>query len=58
VPQTGVVVDAAVVYGQCAKFLPPYAEPHEVVVMQDFPRTSTGKIDRQSLKALCAQARD
>lgn len=58
VPQNGVVVDAATVYGQCAKFLPPYAEPHEVVVMEDFPRTSTGKIDRQSLKALCTQARD
>jgi amino acid adenylation domain-containing protein len=55
VPQRDALVDEATVYGQCSKFLPHYAEPHKVVVMEDFPRTSTGKIDRQGLKALCRE---
>ena len=54
VPQLGAVVNDATVYEQCAKFLPHYAEPHEVIVMADFPRTSTGKIDRQQLRQMCA----
>lgn len=53
VAQDGCPMDEAKVYGQCSKFLPHYAEPHKVVVLADFPRTSTGKIDRQGLKALC-----
>lgn len=53
VPQSGASVDETTVYGQCAKFLPHYAEPHHIVVMEDFPRTSTGKIDRQGLRQLC-----
>lgn len=35
---------------QCQRVLPPYAKPHHVVVMDDFPRTSTGKIDRVQLR--------
>lgn len=53
VAQPGCQMDETRVYGQCAKFLPHYAEPDKVVVLEDFPRTSTGKIDRQGLKALC-----
>lgn len=53
VPQAGASVDEATVYGQCAKFLPHYAEPHRIVVLADFPRTSTGKIDRQGLRQVC-----
>ena len=54
VPQHGASVNEATVYQQCAQFLPHYAEPHEVIVMADFPRTSTGKIDRQQLRQMCA----
>lgn len=57
VPHGGASVNEATVYGQCAKFLPHYAEPHKVMVMDDFPRTSTGKIDRQQLRRLCEDAR-
>lgn len=53
VPQSGASVDETTVYGQCSKFLPHYAEPHHVVVLADFPRTSTGKIDRQGLRQVC-----
>ena len=55
VPQDGTRLDAETVYSQCSRFLPHYAEPHQVVVMEDFPRTSTGKIDRQNLKSRCVQ---
>ena len=34
--------------------LPPYAVPTQLTVADDFPRTSTGKIDRRSLQAKTA----
>ena len=35
--------------------LPPYAVPTRIHVMADFPRTSTGKINRRELQAMAAQ---
>jgi acyl-coenzyme A synthetase/AMP-(fatty) acid ligase len=34
--------------------LPPYSVPSKVRVMETFPRTSTGKINRRELEALAA----
>lgn len=34
--------------------LPAYAIPHRIVIAVDFPRTSTGKINRRELQALAA----
>lgn len=52
-PQEKAKVSEETVYTQCAKFLPPYAEPHKIMVLTEFPRTSTGKIDRQELRRMC-----
>jgi acyl-coenzyme A synthetase/AMP-(fatty) acid ligase len=35
-----------------AEKLPPYAVPVAIEVLQDFPRTSTGKIDRRKIREL------
>lgn len=35
--------------------LPPYAVPTKIYVMADFPRTSTGKINRRALQAMSTQ---
>jgi amino acid adenylation domain-containing protein len=51
----GDTVSESDVFEQCGDFLPSYAHPHRVVFRSDFPRTSTGKIDRQQLKS-AAQA--
>ena len=45
-------VDATVqdaVYAQLLKRLPPIAHPSRIIPFEQFPRTSTGKIDRQGL---------
>lgn len=54
VPEAPAVTELQVAE-QCNRFLPPYAQPHRVVLQNDFPRTSTGKIDRVQLKT-AAQA--
>ncbi|MBI5302114.1 MAG: amino acid adenylation domain-containing protein [Chloroflexi bacterium] len=33
-----------------AQRVPPYAVPHKILVLDDFPRTGTGKIDRRALR--------
>lgn len=35
-----------------ARHLPPYARPRRVIVLDEFPRTRTGKIDRNALSRL------
>lgn len=36
--------------------LPPYAIPVKIIIMKDFPRTSTGKINRRELQANAIQS--
>ena len=44
-------VSAADLRQHAANHLPPYAVPEAVEILDHFPRTSTGKIDRQGLQA-------
>jgi len=38
--------------------LPAYAKPAKIEITSDFPRTSTGKIDRRALQALAIEVKD
>jgi amino acid adenylation domain-containing protein len=50
----GVVLTPAQLVEYLARRLPPYAVPAQLSVADDFPRTTTGKIDRRSLQAEAA----
>lgn len=41
-----------VLFAELSRKLPPYAIPVEIDIRSEFPRTSTGKIDRRALQAL------
>jgi amino acid adenylation domain-containing protein len=45
----GAAVDPSELTGYLAGLLPPYAVPARIHISPDFPRTSTGKIDRRAL---------
>jgi amino acid adenylation domain-containing protein len=49
VPEVSTVSES-IVFEQCSNYLPSYAQPHRVIIRKDFPRTSTGKINRVHLK--------
>lgn len=51
IPKVGTEVTAAQLLEHLARRLPPYALPAKLNLTQDFPRTSTGKIDRRELQA-------
>jgi acyl-coenzyme A synthetase/AMP-(fatty) acid ligase len=38
----------------CATRLPSFAHPGRIAVLAEFPRLSSGKVDRQKLKAMVA----
>jgi amino acid adenylation domain-containing protein len=46
----GVTLREEMLFAHLAQHLPPYAIPVEILVLHEFPRTSTGKIDRRSLQ--------
>ncbi len=46
----GANVSSEDLYAGAARKLPPYAVPSRVQVLESFPRTGTGKIDRRALK--------
>jgi amino acid adenylation domain-containing protein len=52
--KAGVVLTPAQLVEYLARRLPPYAVPAQLSVADDFPRTTTGKIDRRSLQAEAA----
>lgn len=47
----GTNLDTAALIGHVSEQLPPYAVPVHIAVMEKFPRTSTGKINRRELRA-------
>lgn len=46
----GATVSAAELKAYLGSHLPPYAMPEKILLMADFPRTTSGKIDRRALK--------
>jgi acyl-coenzyme A synthetase/AMP-(fatty) acid ligase len=55
IPKAGAEVTTAHLLEHLARRLPPYAIPAKLNLTQDFPRTSTGKIDRRELQAQAAR---
>jgi acyl-coenzyme A synthetase/AMP-(fatty) acid ligase len=51
IPQEGVELTVAQLEAHVAAKLPPYAIPAHIIITADFPRTSTGKINRRELQA-------
>jgi acyl-CoA synthetase (AMP-forming)/AMP-acid ligase II len=49
--KAGSEIETAEIADQLAGMLPSYAVPAKVVIRDDFPRTSTGKIDRRKLQS-------
>jgi len=52
VPRRGAALTVSRLVEHLASRLPPYAIPVRIDLVDDFPRTSTGKIDRRELRAL------
>jgi amino acid adenylation domain-containing protein len=50
IPRQGAVLTVRGLIQHVARRLPPYAVPADLMIMDDFPRTSTGKIDRRALQ--------
>ena len=55
-PKAGATFTEADLIGYIARRLPPYALPVHIAILTDFPRTSTGKIDRRALQAQATHA--
>jgi amino acid adenylation domain-containing protein len=51
IPREGCVLTDEDLMGHLADRLPPYAVPVKIDIVDDFPRTSTGKIKRRELQA-------
>jgi amino acid adenylation domain-containing protein len=52
VPEPGRSITIEKIQDHCRQWLPKYALPKNVFILDHFPRTTTGKIDRQKLKQL------
>ncbi len=55
-PKDGATLTDADLIGHLARRLPPYALPVRLAILADFPRTSTGKIDRRALQTQAIHA--
>jgi acyl-coenzyme A synthetase/AMP-(fatty) acid ligase len=55
IPKEGAEVTHNLLAKHVGSKLPPYAVPTKINVMQDFPRTSTGKINRRELQSLAIE---
>jgi amino acid adenylation domain-containing protein len=55
VPKPETQVESVQLVEHLAKRLPSYAIPSKLMVTRDFPRTSTGKIDRRALQTRAAE---
>ncbi len=58
VAKSGVEISASAIINHISKQLPPYAVPVNVNILEKFPRTSTGKIDRRELQNLAKTESD
>ncbi|MCA9900325.1 MAG: amino acid adenylation domain-containing protein [Anaerolineales bacterium] len=56
IPNEGAELTQSILAKHVGEKLPPYAVPVKIHVMPDFPRTSTGKINRRELQAMSEQA--
>jgi len=52
--RAGMTVSEDELAAYLSRRLPPYAIPARIAIASDFPRTSTGKIDRRALQSLAA----
>ena len=57
IPAQGMLLTESELVEHLGKRLPPYAIPVEIELASDFPRTSTGKINRRELQAAATQRR-
>jgi acyl-coenzyme A synthetase/AMP-(fatty) acid ligase len=57
IPVQGAALTESELVEHLGKRLPPYAVPVEIEFASDFPRTSTGKINRRELQAAATQRR-
>jgi amino acid adenylation domain-containing protein len=57
-PRDGATLSAEPLRVQLGRHLPEYMVPEHVTVRDDLPQTSTGKVDRNALRADIAAARD
>jgi amino acid adenylation domain-containing protein len=57
IPAQGAALSESALVEHLGKRLPPYAIPVEIELAGDFPRTSTGKINRRELQAAATQRR-
>lgn len=55
IPKDGFLLDESVLVDHLGKRLPPYAIPVKIDILVEFPRTSTGKINRRELQALAIE---
>ncbi len=51
IPKLEINLTEDVLFAELGRTLPPYAIPVEIEIRSEFPRTSTGKIDRRALQA-------
>ncbi len=56
VPKEGTSLTPAILTALLGSKLPPYAIPAKILVIDDFPRTSTGKINRRELQSRAIEA--
>lgn len=57
-PRDGATLAVETLRAELGRYLPEYMVPEHVTVRDDLPQTSTGKIDRNALRADIAAARD
>ncbi|WP_299119065.1 amino acid adenylation domain-containing protein [uncultured Winogradskyella sp.] len=51
----GSIVDVKVLQAHCADNLPKYAVPEQIYIMNEFPRTTSDKVDRNKIKTKIAE---
>ncbi|HMB62013.1 MAG TPA: amino acid adenylation domain-containing protein [Eudoraea sp.] len=55
-PVAGSVLEREELLGFCKEHLPAYAIPETITIMEDFPRTGSGKIDRNEIGVMLSRS--